>query len=321
LPTSLVLAHIASVSTAKSCTCFDPKLTAGRRMASKAEADVGSQENGALRILWRSPASVTLQRSSRASLGSMQQHRDGTASCLRPTHALLCSALEKRTAVTTSADLACALSSLELSPGDHVIDAGTGSGAAACAFARTVGPSGSVVSCEYHEHRSSAALHDLPRIVGNHLSIHHRDVLSDGFPVPHGHADAAFIDLPSPEHAVVHVHAALREGGCVGFLTPCIEQAQAVASALRLHGFAWVQTEERVLRELAVSESSDDSSDCSGAFGIPQSERDSRAGSFRTRPAGKARGHTAYLTFARKAVDETPSDDLSPSATPDSGER
>lgn len=291
-------------------------------MASAEERDLSEDATTtATRILWRSPASVSLHTRVDAAafpLGQRIQLRKhqrklNHGTCLRPTHELLSASLERRTAITQSADLACALSVLDVRPGCTVIDAGTGAGSAVSAFARSVGPDGCVISCEYHEQRATTAAAQLPRLLGSHVHIFHQDVHSEGFPISYGSADCAFIDLPSPESVVPHVYNALCEGGTVGFLTPCIEQAQAVSSSLRSYSFAWVRSEERILRELAVSEARDNDAESLGAFGIPQSNMHGEKSNAnppckpqlqtRTRPAGYGRGHTAYLTFARKPVD------------------
>jgi len=81
----------------------------------------------------------------------------------------------------------------------------------------------------------------------------HRDVCSDGFGLD-SVADAVFLDLPKPWEAIPHAKAALKRarGGRLCSFSPCVEQVQRAAAAMRAQGFKEIRTAECLLREFQV---------------------------------------------------------------------
>lgn len=265
-------------------------------------------DEGARAVVWRAPGKADLVRAGNGPVksgtpwGSKVTHRSKQAPVVRPTVEHVGEALERRTAVPQGADVAGVVAHLGIRPGFRVVEAGTGAGFATVAFGHAVGEEGQVITCEYHEERAKVAKAALEPLLGECLAIHHRDFLKEGAPVGDGEIDACFFDLPGPERVVPEAHRILREGGAIGFLTPCIEQAQAVANDLRYWRFAGVRCEERLLRELR-SQFQKVSAGC--AFDHEQEGACGHEEYFRvcTRPAGKSKGHAAFLTFAHKPVE------------------
>lgn len=81
--------------------------------------------------------------------------------------------------------------------------------------------------------------------------ITHRNVLKDGFEIEEGitdKIDSVFLDMPSPEKAVVLASRVLKPFGFLCSFSPCIEQVQKTTQALVEIGFGdikVIQTTER----------------------------------------------------------------------------
>jgi len=200
----------------------------------------------------------------------------GFVHVLPPTPEAWTYSLDHRTQVVYTPDYSYILQRLRVRPGDRIIEAGAGSGSFTHAAARAIysgGPSandptkagslpeGKVYSFEYHAPRvetlrQELSAHGLDEIV--HLT--HRDVCNDGFtldpPSPESSpslpkADAIFLDLPAPWHALKHLtrhqpHSPLNPATAVHLCTfsPCIEQVQATVSHLRRAGWTEIQMVE-----------------------------------------------------------------------------
>lgn len=125
-------------------------------------------------------------------------------------------------------------------------------------------------------------------------------------------ADAVFLDLPGPWKAVPSAGACLRPDGALCAFSPCIEQVQATAAALARAGFVGIATQELLLREYEVRRQRLVGGGAGWEAGLaPVAEGE--GGAVPAAPTGvanpvvawpcaEARGHTGYLTFARKGV-------------------
>lgn len=196
---------------------------------------------------------------------------------LPPTPENWTASLPHRTQVVYTPDYSYILHRIRARPGSVLIEAGSGSGSFTHAAARAVfngypdgpqqlqqgaGPStdtsswGRVFSYEYHADRyakmkEEIKLHGLDSIV----TVIERDVYRDGFVVTEtgdvhkfsACANAVFLDLPSPWLALPHL---TRQGSVdrpspldpdktvyLCTFSPCVEQVQKTASALRHHGW------------------------------------------------------------------------------------
>ncbi len=158
-----------------------------------------------------------------------------------------------------------------------------------------------------------------------------------------GTADAVMLDLPSPELAVAHATRVLRAGGMLCSFSPCIEQVQRTCDRLRAAGYVEVYTVECLQRPFyvqrhearpypglpvsAVSAVSavpavpaaplavdDDVAAADATPGSAVSGQPPRAFAVRpppsaermARPESEMRGHTSFLTFARRGADKQP---------------
>lgn len=139
-----------------------------------------------------------------------------------------------------------------------------------------------------------------------------RDVEAGGFDpaLETATADAVFLDLPCPWKAVPSAAACLRPDGVLCAFSPCIEQVQATAAALAGNGFVGITTQELLLREFEVRRGRLVGGGEGWEKGLAVGGEGGKAASVPTAvhpqvvawPVAEARGHTGYLTFARRAV-------------------
>ncbi|KAA1469724.1 tRNA methyltransferase complex GCD14 subunit [Dentipellis sp. KUC8613] len=175
---------------------------------------------------------------------------------LRPTPELWTLALPHRTQILYIADIAFITSWLDIRPGSHVIEAGTGSGSFTHSVARTIGPAGKLWSYEFHEERANKARAEFARHgMSDIVTLTHRNVCKDGFTVK-DEVDAVFLDLPAPWEAVEHAKTALRKdrSGRICCFSPCMEQVLRTVSALNDAGFTEITMYETLLRPHEVSQ-------------------------------------------------------------------
>lgn len=170
----------------------------------------------------------------------------GFAHLIPPTPETWTLSLPHRTQVVYTPDYSYILQRLRVRPGEHLIEAGAGSGsfthaAVRCVYNGTpdmpitsystadmqeelnaVGASppkrkrtprhGAVYSFEYHEPRAKQLQHELTEHgLDPVVTVTHRDVYGDGFNLPDStspQADAVFLDLPAPWQALRHLSRA-----------------------------------------------------------------------------------------------------------------
>lgn len=223
-----------------------------------------------------------------------------------------------------------------------MLESGTGSGSLTTSLARAVAPTGQVHTCEFHEQRAQLAREDFARNgLSDLVTVRHRNIERDGFPEElHGQADGLFLDLPGPWRAVPSAGRCLRPDGVFCAFSPCIEQVQRTCEALAKSGeFHCLQTMEVLVRSYEVSsvplgvvaagsaaeaqipaaqaeESVDDAALSEAEPPSKKPKADSEPAAVRpsqpltpapkarvlARPVAAGRGHTGYLTFARRAV-------------------
>ena len=119
-----------------------------------------------------------------------------------------------------------------------MLESGTGSGSLSLGFARCLYPTGRLDTFEFHQDRMEATQKNF-KLLGLDTVIHShcRDVITNGFDVPDGSADAVFLDLPAPWNVVEEAHRCLNAVGNFCSFSPCIEQIQRTCDRLREVGF------------------------------------------------------------------------------------
>jgi tRNA (adenine57-N1/adenine58-N1)-methyltransferase len=183
-----------------------------------------------------------------------------------------------------------------IGPGQHVVEAGTGSGALTCALAFAVGKEGRVTTYEAREEMQQMAKKNLARLgLEERVDFRLRDI-GTGFDM--SGADALFLDLPNPFDYMQQVREALKPGGFFGSILPTFNQVSLLLTSLRRAKFAFIDTCEILLRYY-------------------KTEPD------RLRPTDRMIAHTGFLTFARPVLIEQTAeeDELLKEIIADEGER
>lgn len=195
---------------------------------------------------------------------------------LRPTFAEHVVERKRRAQPIYPKDLGAILVGADLSPGDVVVEAGTGTAALTLAALRAVGPEGRVVSYEIREDFNAAAraiVEDVLGAVPPNLELRVGDVYEG---IEERDVDRVLLDLPEPWQAIPGASAALRPGGILFAHCPNATQVQRFCDGLReAGGFGLIETVELLERSWTVRGRS-------------------------LRPAHRMVAHTGFLTFARR---------------------
>lgn len=264
-------------------------------------------------------------------------------SLIRPTPELWTIVLKHRTQVLYVPDISMIIFKLEVKPGSIVLETGTGTGSLTTSLARSVAPCGRVATFEFHEQRAELAKEDFARNGIDHVvEIELRDTQENGFPERFvGKADAVFLDIPSPWLAVKSAAECLKLNRMICSFSPCIEQVQKTCQELNFHGFKDIETIEILIRDHVIIRDSSLSAidllfiqqdrvakakqgdgdeehltqDNKKRKILQDSSKDTTkvqeedvktpwvAKGLMSKPAFKSRGHTGYLTFARKSIE------------------
>jgi tRNA (adenine57-N1/adenine58-N1)-methyltransferase len=192
---------------------------------------------------------------------------------LQPSLADLLINLPRATQILYPKDIGFILVTMGISPGQHVVEAGTGSGSMTIALASTVGAEGRVASYEQRPDMQNLARKNLERVgLASRVDFKLRDI-AQGF--DETDADAFFLDVPNPYDYLPQVRAALKPGGFFGTLIPTFNQVEKTLLALRQNNFAFIEVCEILLR-----------------YYKPEPAR--------IRPTDRMVAHTGFLIFARR---------------------
>ena len=198
---------------------------------------------------------------------------------LQPSLADILIETRRNTQIMYPKDIGFILVSMDIGPGKHVIEAGTGSGAFTTALAYIIGRDGLVSSYESRPEFQYLAHKNLDRLgLADRVDFKLRDI-AEGF--DEKNVDAVFLDLPNPQDYIHQVKQALKSGGYLGSILPTTNQVSILLIELRRANFAFVEVCEIILR-----------------YYKPYADR--------LRPTDRMVAHTGYLIFARSVTDESP---------------
>ena len=192
---------------------------------------------------------------------------------LQPSLADLLLTLPRTTQILYPKDIGFILVTMDVAPGQKLIEAGTGSGSMAIALAHFVGPAGKLISYEQRADMQNLARKNLERVgLDTRVDLKLRDI-AGGF--DETDADGLFLDVPNPYDYLAQARAALKGGRILCTIVPTVNQVEKVLIALRQNNFAFVEVCETMLRYYKAEPS-------------------------RLRPADRMVAHTAFLIFGRR---------------------
>jgi tRNA (adenine57-N1/adenine58-N1)-methyltransferase len=192
---------------------------------------------------------------------------------LQPSIADILSDLPRATQILYPKDLGYILVMMGITPGQRVMEAGTGSGSVTIAMATAVGAEGRVISYEQKPDTQNLARKNLERVgLASRVDFKLRDI-REGF--DETDVDAFFLDVQYPQEYIEQVRAALKPGGFFGTIIPTFNQVEKTLIALKKHKFAFVEVCEVMLRHY-------------------------KSDPARIRPTDRMVAHTGYLIFARR---------------------
>lgn len=185
--------------------------------------------------------------------------------------------LKRSTQILYPKDISFLLINMGIGPGQHVMEAGTGSGAMTTALSFSVGPTGKVTTYEQRPEFQNLAKKNLKKLGLDTRVDFKLGNIEDGF--EETNVDAFFLDVQNPYDYIPQVRMALKPGGFFGCLVPTTNQVSRLLIALRVNKFAFVDVVEVLLR-----------------YYKPEAER--------LRPTDRMVAHTGYLVFGRPMLDD-----------------
>ncbi len=185
--------------------------------------------------------------------------------------------LKRSTQILYPKDIGFILINMGIGPGQHVMEAGTGSGGMTTALAFAVGKEGRVTSYEQRVEFQNLARKNLTKLgLADRVDFKIGDI-ANGF--EEQNIDAFFLDVQNPYDYIEQVRAALKPGGFFGSLVPTANQVSRLLVALRVNKFAFIDVVEVLLR-----------------YYKPEPER--------LRPTDRMVAHTGYLVFGRPMISD-----------------
>jgi tRNA (adenine57-N1/adenine58-N1)-methyltransferase len=205
--------------------------------------------------------------------GSMvYSHLGRTFVLLVPSLTDLLQQIKRNTQIMYAKDIGFILIMMNIGPGQHVLEAGTGSGAFTTALATMVGPQGHVTTYEARPEMHKLAQKNIRGLgLEERVTFKLKDIREG---IEESGVDALFLDLPNPYDYIEQVRSALKPGGFFGTILPTMNQVTRLLSALQRGNFVFIEVCEIMLRYYQV---------------IPE----------KLRPTDRMVAHTGYLIFGR----------------------
>ncbi|HOE68359.1 MAG TPA: tRNA (adenine-N1)-methyltransferase [Candidatus Omnitrophota bacterium] len=217
----------------------------------------------------------------------------GSGYLLKPTLEDFMMKASRESGIIYPKDAALLIMKAGITTGSRVIEVGTGSGSLTMALAQTVAPNGHVYTYDRRTDLPKNARRNVARAgLTPFVTFKQRQAMD---PFEETGVDAMILDIPQPWDEVEQIRKALRGGGRVVSLNPTFNQIEKMAEALRAGGFILVEARELLEREILA-----------------------RGG--KTRPVQRMIGHTEFMLFAVRPLEETPQPGPATGESPPAGD-
>lgn len=194
---------------------------------------------------------------------------------LQPSLADLIRGIRRNTQIMYPKDIGYLLLRMGIGPGQHVLEAGTGSGGLTIALAYMTGKEGHVTSYEIREEMQTLAKKNLERLgLEGQVTFKLGDI-GNGF--EEMGVDAIFLDVANSYDYIVQVKRSLKPGGHFGAILPTFNQVEKLLIALRQENFAFIDVCEILMRYYKPDPG-------------------------RLRPTDRMVAHTGFLIFGRSII-------------------
>lgn len=206
--------------------------------------------------------------------GARLDHGSKTFRLLRPGIGDMHAGIARKAQIILPKDASRILYECDVHEGSRIAEAGIGSGALTTALAWAVGEKGRVHTYEIRQDFADWGRKNLEHYgLAGRVDIKVADVAHG---IEERDLDAVILDMPNPWDAIPAAKEALRAEGHFCAYTPLVSQVEQTHQALIANGFTDIRTIELIERNWTVHGRG-------------------------SRPNHEMLGHTAFLTFARKA--------------------
>jgi tRNA (adenine57-N1/adenine58-N1)-methyltransferase len=210
-----------------------------------------------------------------AELGGELRLGRRTVRVLPVTPELAFTTLERGAQVVRPPDAARIAHACGVGPGRTVVEGGAGSGALTAYLAFLVGDEGQVHAFDVREDHLATARRNLERLdLDARVTWHEADLAEADV-----RAEVFVADLPEPEAVIEAAERCLVPGGRLAVYAPIVGQVEAARERVAEHAFERAATLEQLTRDWVVHDR--------GA-----------------RPGFEMLGHTGFLTFATRVLEE-----------------
>jgi tRNA (adenine57-N1/adenine58-N1)-methyltransferase catalytic subunit len=187
---------------------------------------------------------------------------------------------DRKTQIVYPKDLGYIAIRTGLKSGSNVLEIGTGSASLTTFFASLVEPGGHVFTYDVNEEFMEIASRNLKKSgMEKNVTMFKHDIMKEGLE-EQSNIDVAIIDLGDPWNILQIVHKCLKNSGSVAIICPTMNQLEKTAKRLHEVGFTDIESSEIMIRNIEAREG-------------------------KTRPSTRMIGHTTYLIFARKIIQDT----------------
>ncbi len=156
--------------------------------------------------------------------------------------------LERKTQIMYPKEISFLIYKLDITPGNQVGDAGTGSGAMALSLSRAVGREGNIFTYEERSDFVKLIQKNFSRgKIFDNITFYNQNIVNG---IHEENLDAFTLDIKEPWLVLDKVYNCLKPGGNLGILVPTYNQISKTIPYLKEHNFFISEIVELFLRQL-----------------------------------------------------------------------